>query len=166
MNAKAYYDAAAKKSEDMKLCRLCGATNVTLYIISEDGKPDRVNPVCPQCHSEHVYDQDQNLQKVVTHCENISVKANKGMRGNATRAAGISAPACSMCVHGHDLDPREGSMVVCTPQHKAHDPHYCCTGFRRITLAEIDERTAAMFGTPNGAAASRAPCSCSAVEDA
>ena len=62
---------------------------------------------------------------------------------------GYARTDCSVCVHGHDLDPREGSIVVCTPQHKAHDPLYCCTGFRRITLAEIDERTAARFGTPN-----------------
>ena len=76
MDAKAYYDVALKKSEDMKLCRLCGESDVTLYIISEGGKPDRVNPVCPHCHSEHVYDQDKNLQKVVTHCGDVSVKAN------------------------------------------------------------------------------------------
>jgi hypothetical protein len=62
---------------------------------------------------------------------------------------GYARTDCSVCVHGHDLEPLEGSFVVCTPQHKAHDPRYWCTGFRRITLAEIDERTAATCGTPN-----------------
>jgi len=56
---------------------------------------------------------------------------------------------CSVCVHGHDLDPRRDSMVVCGPQQKAHPADYCCTGFRRITSAEIDEKTAARFGKPN-----------------
>ena len=55
---------------------------------------------------------------------------------------------CSVCVHGHDLDPREGSMVVCVPQHKAYPPGYCCTGFRKITSVEVDERTNAKFGKP------------------
>ena len=83
VNAKKYYDAALKKAEDMKMCRLCGANDVTLYIISEDDKPDRVNPVCPYCHSEHVYDQDKNLQKVVTHCGDVRVKANKALSETA-----------------------------------------------------------------------------------
>jgi hypothetical protein len=56
---------------------------------------------------------------------------------------------CSVCVHGHDLDPRASSMVVCTPQHKAHDPRHCCSGFRHITIIEIDERSNAKFGKPN-----------------
>lgn len=67
MNAKTYYQNASDKSENMKVCHLCGKNDVTLYVISEEGKPDRVNPVCPHCHTEHVYDQDKNLQKVVTH---------------------------------------------------------------------------------------------------
>ena len=56
---------------------------------------------------------------------------------------------CSVCVHGHDLDPRKNSMVVCGPQRKAHDAAYCCTGFRRITIVEIDEKADARFGKPN-----------------
>ena len=76
MTAKDYYDAAIRKAEDMKTCRLCGEHGVTLYIISEAGKPDRVNPVCPHCFSEHVYDQDKNIQKVVTHIGTVKMKAN------------------------------------------------------------------------------------------
>lgn len=55
---------------------------------------------------------------------------------------------CSVCVHGYDLNPSEGSRVVCAPQMDVHDPHYRCTGFRRITINEIHERTSAMFGEP------------------
>ena len=76
MTAKDYYDAAIRKAEDMKTCRLCGEHGVTLYIISEAGKPDRVNPVCPHCFSEHVYDQDKNIQKVVTHIGTVKMKPN------------------------------------------------------------------------------------------
>ena len=56
---------------------------------------------------------------------------------------------CSVCVHGHDLDPRQDSMVVCGPQQQAHDAMYCCTGFRRITIAELNEKADARFGKPN-----------------
>ncbi len=72
-----------------------------------------------------------------------------GIRAATADAARKARPeGCSTCVHGHDLDPVEGSLVVCTPQKKAHLPGYCCTGFRRITLAEIDERAEARFGKP------------------
>jgi len=53
---------------------------------------------------------------------------------------------CSVCVHGHDIDHMEDSIVACAAQRKVHDPRYCCTGFRRVTLKELDERTAAQFG--------------------
>ncbi len=82
---KDYYAAATRKAEDMKHCRLCDKHDVTLHIISEEGKPDRVNPVCPHCFSEHVYDQDKNLQKVVTHCGDVSVKANAPEQARGTR---------------------------------------------------------------------------------
>ncbi len=73
MKVKDYYDAVKRKHDDMKLCRLCGERDVTLYIISEDGKPDRVNPVCPHCLSEHIYDQDKNIQHVVTHVGHVQM---------------------------------------------------------------------------------------------
>ena len=69
-----YYEACRRKSEDMKLCRICDCDRVSLHIISEDGKPDRVNPVCPECFAEHIYDQDKNLQKVITHIGNMTTK--------------------------------------------------------------------------------------------
>ncbi len=45
MTAKDYYDAANLKTDAMKECRLYGKHDVTLHIMSEDGKPDRENPV-------------------------------------------------------------------------------------------------------------------------
>lgn len=61
----------------------------------------------------------------------------------ATRAPKAT---CALCVHGHDLDISVDTMIVCTPQGKAHDRTYSCTGFRRTTLKELDERTDAKFG--------------------
>ena len=57
---------------------------------------------------------------------------------------------CATCVHGHDLDRKEGSMVVCGPQHKAHDRTYCCSGYRRITINELTERDYAEMGVQRG----------------
>lgn len=56
---------------------------------------------------------------------------------------------CSICVHGYDLSVFAESMVVCPPQRKVHFHDYACTGFRKITFAEIDERTSAEFGISN-----------------
>ena len=96
MTAKDYYDSAARKTEDMKRCRLCDKHDVTLHIISEEGKPDRVNPVCPHCFSEHVYDQDKNLQKVVTHIGQVKTRANAGGEGRGLPRT--SQPPCSQVV--------------------------------------------------------------------
>lgn len=60
------------------------------------------------------------------------------------------AKNCSVCVHGHNLDYRDDSEVVCGPQHKVHAATYCCSGFRRITTVEVDERKAAKFGIFTG----------------
>ena len=72
------------------------------------------------------------------------------MSNNVKPAFDCTGPSsCSVCVHGHDLEPWAGSPVVCTPQKKAHPHDYCCTGFRLVTAVELDERTAAKFGKPN-----------------
>ena len=55
---------------------------------------------------------------------------------------------CATCVHGHDLDITADSLVVCTPQHKAHSQAYGCTGYRKVTPEELDERSVARFGKP------------------
>lgn len=57
---------------------------------------------------------------------------------------------CATCVHGRDLDIREGSMVVCGPQRKAHDREYRCSGYRRVTANELAERVCAKMGVQRG----------------
>ena len=74
-------------------------------------------------------------------------KADKKVMELAAELAGRAIKdTCALCVHGHDLDISVDAMIVCTPQGKAHDRTYSCTGFRRTTLKELDERTNAKFG--------------------
>lgn len=67
-----------------------------------------------------------------------------------TERPGMSkgSESCATCVHGHDLSIDQGAAVICAPQRTFHPADYCCSAFRRITQAEIDERTLARFGTP------------------
>jgi hypothetical protein len=58
----------------------------------------------------------------------------------------VPGDTCAVCVHSHALDITADSMVVCTPQGKAHDRGYSCTGFRRTTLKELGEIADARFG--------------------
>ena len=41
-----------------------------------------------------------------------------------------------------------GGSGFCPPQQKTHNDRHCCTGFRRITFTELDERAKARYGKP------------------
>ncbi len=55
---------------------------------------------------------------------------------------------CSVCAFGYDLSPAKGALVFCAAQNAQRQSSFCCTGFRRITTAELEERNKAHFGTP------------------
>ena len=54
--------------------------------------------------------------------------------------------SCETCVHGYDVTILYGSDVICVPKKIRNDRNFCCDGFRKITMAEIDERTSAKHG--------------------
>ena len=54
---------------------------------------------------------------------------------------------CSVCAFGYDLSPVKGALVFCAAQNATRYPAYCCTGFRRITEADMRDRVKANFGT-------------------
>lgn len=72
----------------------------------------------------------------------LSVLVERIKRFNASDVDGSGD--CSCCVHGHQID----DLIACGPKHVAHDPDFRCSGFRRVTQVEIDERVAAFNGLP------------------
>ena len=84
---------------------------------------------------------------MVQHCENSTLDISDiEPDAPAIPCRRSESARCETCVHGHDIDIHTNSMVACGPQGKAHDPNHCCTGWRRVTTIELEERRAARFG--------------------
>lgn len=60
----------------------------------------------------------------------------------------MSAKYCETCVHGFDKSVHQGSPVYCAPQDTMHAWNYGCTGYRKITVDELEERASAKYGAP------------------